>query len=125
MISNPINPFINGSETREFIYEGGSKLYHFCPRKNGSRSYTGNMVFFANDHLHALDVFKRMLKHKVVCNTLYAKSKGMDSLNDDTKSATILLTMIDNGLLILEEAPTNQFYKVGWAGNDTTSFIIE
>ena len=130
MISNPINPFINGSESIPFTYEGGTKLFHFCPRKNGSTNYSENVIFFANDLEHAQDVFKRMIEHLFECSKSYKTFKNTpdEYLNsvrgDELNNCKLLLEKIKNQELILEEAPVNQFYKVGWAGNDTVSFYI-
>ena len=61
-ICNPCTFFVNGNDQESFTYEGGKILYHFSPvRNNFQKHYGMNLVFFANDEKHAIDVIKRML----------------------------------------------------------------
>jgi len=126
MISNPCNWFITGNETNEFTYEGGNTLYHFSARDNNFSSYHDvNVVFFANNEIHALDVLRRMFKfafekhmayklHEINGHPeLYSRNevrlKEISKYLNDMNSDDIKITL----------APKNQLYKVGWAYNDT------
>lgn len=112
MISNPCTWFINGNETESFTYEGGTKLYHFSPYDNGlSSTMECNIIFLANDEKHALDVLKRMLEFRIA--RLTKESGG------NPGDANEYLKALKDGRVKIYEAPSNQFYKVGWAENDT------
>jgi len=118
MISNPCNWFINGDETESFTYEGGTKLYHFSPYDNGlSSSMECNIIFLANDEKHALDVLKRMLKFRLAIDEKYKSSCG------NPGDANEYLKAIEAGLAKVSLAPVNQFYRVGWAENDTILYL--
>jgi hypothetical protein len=127
MISNPARFFISGNEERSFTYEGGSKLFHFSPYANKfSQTLENNLVFFANDHDHAIDVLKRMLEFALECKMEYLKNKigvHADELKDEArrscKNFSMYLEMIEAGRIKLTEAPMNQFMKVTWADNDS------
>lgn len=131
MISNPCRWFINGSETKSFTYEGGSKLFHFSPYDNGLKDSMGcNVVFFADNHGHALDVLKRMFKFRLECAAKYiAHNKDekysshtaefIEDAKKDRKETAKYLTAIEQNKIKLAIAPQTQFYKIGWASNDT------
>lgn len=116
-ISNPCTWFINGNDEESFTYEGGSILYHFSPHDNGlSGTMENNVVFFANSEAHARSVLIRMLEFRINTHKKYKKSQGHDGYRD----ARIAQAYLDNiATIILEPAPTDQFYVVGWASNDT------
>jgi hypothetical protein len=133
-ISNPVKLFSGGGSyenQREFKYEGGSKLYHFSPHDNGlSRSMENNLIFFADSESHARDVLRRMLEFAIDCcrkQSDYYNGKGKKSsvhvsefnerVRDTASAYERYLEKIDT--VKLPEAPTNQFYIVGWADNDT------
>lgn len=120
MISNPIN-----YDQQPFTYEGGKTLYHISPSDSNIEGYESwrafNLVFFANDKIHAEDVLSRMLKHAKKCLTIKIKKnvaeQDVHSIYDNKlKQIEHLLKNIDKFKFVL--APTNQFYKVGWADND-------
>jgi len=126
MISNPATFFTNGSDQRQFTYEGGAKPFHWSPYNSGlSKSMECNVVFFANDIDHARDVLRRLFEFWIECNESYLKSKR-DSKRDDhglINSRRMEITTLRHYLahfddMTISEAPTNQFYKVGWASND-------
>lgn len=97
-----------------FSYEGGTTLYHFCPTACGifHGHVSVNLVFFANCLQHAEDVLARMLEFRIECGRGLNKSDqhGMEW-------AKLILSHRDKWLIT--EAPTNQFFSVGWADNDT------
>jgi len=126
MISNPVRFFINGSDTRSFTYEGGSRLFHWSPYENGlSKSMECNVIFFANDEDHARDVLRRMFEFWIECNDLYLKSKhGIDNYSNlsdhrvaETERLKSYLRNIDETKVQL--APVDQLFEVGWACNDS------
>ncbi len=130
MISNPVDIFINGYVSRPFVYEGGDKLYHFCPQDNGlSRNMECNVIFFANNDAHAVDVLRRMFNFVIGCNNEYIGSKRtrtgfrdveyLDERDKQNAKLELWLAALNDGKIKLELAPTNQFYQVGWADNDT------
>lgn len=131
MISNPATFFVNGSKTKSFTHEGGSRLFHFSPYDNKlSTTLENNLVFFANDEEHAADIFRRLIKFAIECGEKYIKSKeqGKKGIHDDdfveraykqNKRFIDYLEALAKGKIKFTEAPTNQFYEVGWASNDT------
>lgn len=128
MISNPIKVFVTGNDKKEFLYEGGSTLYHFSPNDNNlSSNMECNVVFYANDELHALNVLKRMFEFVANCNLEYIeRTKGSYDKHDfQGRSGKAVnkwlswLQALEAGQVKVELAPTNQFYIVGWADNDT------
>jgi hypothetical protein len=123
-ISNPARFFVNGSDDREFTYEGGSTLFHWSPYDSGlSNSMESNVVFFADSEDHARDVLRRLFEFWIDCNERYVKSKkaedrhGFVSRNTaEIETLRYYLEQIDQ--MKITEAPTDQFFKVGWACND-------
>ena len=122
MISNPAKFFINGEEEKKFTYEPGSDVWHFSPRLSGlSKNMEMNIIIFANDYRHALQIVEEMLKFALKCSSEYLKTKG---LNEDSEYLgagklshyAYLLENKDKWIAI--PAPKNQVYKVGWASND-------
>jgi len=132
MINNPCRWWLSNSRIESFTYEGGRFLYHFSPHDNGlSTSMDTNVVFFANNDNHALDVLRRMLEFRlsVIKERLkYDKSKTYKDAVDEMlierheycESRTFkYLQAVVEGKVKLTLAPGNQFFKVGWADNDT------
>jgi hypothetical protein len=134
MISNPATAFVTSSSEESFEYEGGSTLYHFSPKDNEMSTYRNmNIIFFADNEEHGLNVLRRMLEFHIVCARRYIDhKKGLgnrykgqhDEYFSERKQRIIEMAQeyifqIDNGNVSLELAPTNQMYKVGWASNDT------
>lgn len=121
MISNPITFFIDGSNQRSFTYEGGKHLWHFSPNQSGlMKHHAMNIIFFADDATHALDVVERICKFAIECHdTKY------DPMNEELKDrrdravATFEYLLLNKKSWIITLAPMNQVYKVGWASNDT------
>jgi hypothetical protein len=106
MISNPFN---------QFTYKPGKKLYHFDASDTseigsnipGWESYMGlNVIFFADDEKHAAKIFEDMLNFRL-------KGKKTSNYGD----AQVILD--NKHKWKFTPAPTNQFYHVGWADNDT------
>ncbi len=134
MISNPARVFVTGNETKEFTYEGGEKLFHFSPMDCGLSDYRNwNVVFFANDEEHALDVLKRVLVFHIGCteefdrseaerDKKYGYSRHREYYNNVHKNQIATcrkyLDAIKDGKVHASLAPTDQFYKIGWACND-------
>lgn len=128
MISNPIKIFVTGNDKKDFTYEGGSTLYHFCPRDNDlAKHMECNLVFLADSEAHALDVLGRMFQFVIDCYVEYAKnSEGsydkhnfVGRANKGVVKWLEWLTALEAGKVKVTLAPTNQFYSVGWADNDT------
>ncbi len=130
MISNPCRWYINGDEREAFIYEGGSTLYHFSPYENKLSKYRDcNIVFFADNEKHALDVLRRLFQFRIDVSKKYRENvkdqsvwdeltiKDLCSYNNDR--AIKYLDAVVKGKVKVEKAPTNQIYSVGWATNDT------
>lgn len=98
------------SVDRYFQYEGGSVLFHFDATECGltePRHHPTNVVFFANDEAHALDVLKRFFKW---------------FLNDDLAEYGYRPSLIKHYLenfdkVKVEAVPNNIFMNVDWAGN--------
>lgn len=118
MISNPTKLYDDG-----FTYEGGSVLYHFCPYDQGlSKFLDCNVVFFADNDEHAKDVLVRMFEYvessimKRIDETKDDVSAYIREIPEDLKR---YLEAVRSGRAKPQLAPTNQFYKVGWAANDT------
>jgi len=121
MICNPARFFINSSEDRRFTYEGGSRLFHWSPNDSGlSETMESNVIFFADDESHARDVLRRLFEFWIECNDLYKKSQqdGLDARTSE-ESATLRYYLKNMGSMQVTLAPTNQFYQVTWAWNDT------
>lgn len=128
MISNPCKWFANGGsfdDQVQFLHEGGKTLYHFSPDEEIHPSLDHwipvNVVFFANSKEHAVEIIERMLKLRMWAQKEYEKYKGY-AADYETHSVKINLPqlLLDNkDKWVITEAPTNQFYQVGWACNDT------
>lgn len=132
MISNPVTQYAGVGNRREFTYEGGTKLFHFSPHDNKlSETLENNVVFFANDEEHALDVLERMFTFMMECalgeEESYTNKRVAHAKEFQTSAGRRYvkfegyLKALKKGKLKVSEAPTNQFYKVGWASNDTLS----
>lgn len=128
MITNPVRQFVTGNTERVFEYEGGTTLYHFSPYENGLSSIMNcNVVFFADNETHALDVLARMLQFMAEHCDQFAQYADSDPYRHDTgeqyrKKAeryAVWREAVLAGGVQLALAPTNQFYKVGWAASDT------
>jgi hypothetical protein len=100
----------------EYTYTPGKHLYHFDASDTeiigsnipGWENYMGfNVVLFADDEKHAATILESMLNFRLKCK-------------EDTSTfgdAQVLLDHKHQWKFTL--APTNQFYCVGWAYNDT------
>lgn len=121
MISNPCKWFISGNKTAEFTYEGGTTLYHFSVHGlPGFNSYMFlNCVFFANSEKHAADVLERMLIAYIAGAKRYKRQDRelQERISGRTEYLEMILVVKDQWEFSI--APTNQFYTVGWASNDT------
>lgn len=134
MISNPCAWFSGGGSSDDqvrFTYEGGAYLYHFSPHDNGwSGTMENNLLFLADDEEHARDVFKRMCRFSM--GALRRQSNYYSGSNLTKMPHTeefhirirstyskfeFYLAHADEAKFV--RAPTNQFYLVGWADNDT------
>lgn len=111
-LSNPCN-WSKNERHAEFVYEGGSHLFHFCASscikiKEFECYIPINTLFFANDEFHAADILKRMLYFRLTCKQQnnYSNPEYVQLILDNEKSWEFNLV------------PKNQFYKVGWADYD-------
>lgn len=132
-LSNPFRYWVTSSNTYEFTYEGGTTLYHFCSQSlnipEESHIMRVNVVFFANDPVHAIEVLIAAFEFKIKCAAQYMqyqeKSKGQhweDFIRRAEHANAIAfkyITLLKEGKGFVTKAPNNQFYKVGWAENDT------
>jgi hypothetical protein len=114
-LSNPCSWFINGSNQVSFVYEGGDTLYHF--NYNVYNHIVMNVVFFANSIEHAKDIIERMIKVRLEIDNNRIEANYQYYNTTHRIEADLMLEDKDNW--IITEAPKNQFYKVGWACNDT------
>ena len=99
-------------ENRYFEYEGGSILFHFDPTECGltePRFHPTNVVFFANDEAHALDILKRFLEWFV--------SKGIGEDHCGYRPSLIKHYLENFDKVKVEAVPNNIFMNVDWAGN--------
>lgn len=121
MISNPCTWFAKGGSSydqMEFIYEGGTTLYHLDYHPN--LIFHINVIFFANSPEHAHAIVIRMLEFRIQCAETRVKTEiayKKEAAEKDIALAKRILKDKDNWKII--EAPVNQFYIVGWASNDT------
>ena len=130
MLSNPIELFVTGNNLEGFTYEGGSKLFHFSSHDNGlTKNMEVNVIFMADDLGHAENVLARMFAFVVAKSLQYAaykdqhdpKDRNLFALQARAKANQYsgwLIALAEKNITI-KEAPTGQFYKVGWACNDT------
>jgi hypothetical protein len=132
-ISNPAKWFSGGGShehEKEFTFEPGSTLYHFCPSDCGipgfERHMICNVVLFANDEQHALKIIEDMLNFCLECNReqnlkYYKKHPETVEVREHANSRAKYAYQIlqHKHMWKVTLAPTNQFYKVGWASNDT------
>lgn len=123
MISNPATFFVNSNDDQSFTYEGGSKLFQWSPYDSGlSSTMESNVIFFANDEDHARDVLRRMFEFWIDCNERYVGDKAhkndrhglAKNAQDEIKVLRRYLASTES--MVINEAPTNQFYKAGWSG---------
>lgn len=121
MISNPISFFVNGSETRSFTYEGGKNLYHFSPNFSGlSETMEMNLIFFADDINHAKEVLERMMLFALKCFNIDYVPDHPELAGKRTYDQEKFIGLLDNkDKWVIIPIETNQFFKVGWASNDT------
>jgi len=113
MISNPIKLFVSGNNEEEFTYEGGKHLYHFSPKQCGlSNTMEMNLIFFANNGKHALDVLERMFKFCIKCRKTYNNLYG-------TPIERFQHLLDNKEKWIVTLAPIDQMFIVGWASNKT------
>lgn len=128
MISNPATFFINESKAKSFTYEGGTTLFNWSPYDSKlSTSMESNVIFFANDITHAHDVLLRLFEFWISCNEQYVKHKRKSGdehglVEHREAEIRVLRRYVENiESMTIRQAPTNQFYEVGWASNDTLS----
>jgi hypothetical protein len=125
---NPCTWFGNGGswgDQEPFTYEGGTTLFYFAPsvevdKKVFSHWVPISLLFLANDEEHAKNVIERMLKFRQEVNARHEKylgHKDFTRMTGDHDLPTILLKNKEKW--IVTKAPSNQFYKIGWADNDT------
>ena len=123
MISNPAKFFVTGNDEETFTYEGGKNLWHFSPKMSGlSSSMEMNIILFADNHKHALQIIEDMLIFGLSCHIKYLQSQGL--LEEQTRRGQYkknyykkLLEAKDKWIVI--PVKKNQVFKVSWASNDT------
>ena len=130
MISNPCTFFVSGNAQEKFTYEGGTTLFHFSPNDNGISKYMeNNLIFFANNEEHALEVLKQMFQFAISCKAKHLKCLSSEKsvhweefyerAKEEEQKFSSYIKLIEEGKIRLTKAPTNQFFIVGWASNDT------
>lgn len=130
MISNPCTFFVSGNAQEKFTYEGGTTLFHFSPNDNSiSSTMENNLVFFANNEDHALEVLKRMFQFAILCKAKYLKyladkkpvhwEEFYERAKKEEPRFSSYIKLIEEGKIKLTKAPSNQFFIVGWASNYT------
>lgn len=129
MISNPIKGVVLDNEgyRKDTYYKispvFSKKAYNFQPADCGlSQTREANLLFFAVNESHALARLKRMLEWYIGNNRLaYTEDKNSDFLNSLTyHRLSKVQHWLDNWDKVkVIEVPLDQFFLVGWAGNDT------
>ena len=129
MIANCCTWFVNGSDQESFTYEGGKIAFHFSPHDNNlSKSLEMNLLFFADDEKHGLDILKRMFSFGVTCCKKYLveekANKGQHAgdfnheKNRKIKIYQNYISLLNKGKIKLSKVPMNRFYIINWASND-------
>ncbi len=129
MICNPACVFVSGNEQALFTYEGGTTLYNWCPKDYDlSDCFEFNILFTANDDVHAIQVIRRLLEWYITTLRQYKASR--DPYNYDSKASkfekdrkadtiTYWLQALNLGKAAPVVVENNQVFRVGWASNDT------
>ena len=102
-------------------------VFYFSSKDNGLSDHRHcEVIFFAHCIEDAKDILKRMFQHQIDCSNQYLSvanptNRHYDFYKDQNENNVSkwqrYLDALDDIELI--EVPTNQFYKVGWADNDT------
>lgn len=129
MISNPIQGTIyNDDGCPEYVKHTHQKVFskkafNFQPADCGlSKTREANLLFFALSEEHALERLKRMLEWYIKNNQ---PPKTVDHHNQHSehlrglKVAKVQYWLANWDKVIVVEVPLDQFFKVGWANNDT------
>ncbi|WGH24439.1 hypothetical protein EAb13_CDS0021 [Acinetobacter phage EAb13] len=125
MISNPVtgNKLSTGEEIK-FTYVNqrpeAIKAWNFQPHDCGlSNHMEANLLFFASDQHLALRRLKEMLEWYVNNNSETMRSYTDAWTRPNWRRAKVQ-SWLDNWEKVkVVEVPMNQFFKVGWAANDT------
>lgn len=127
-ISNPCRAWVSGSKEILYTFEPGAKLFHFHLRASGF--IIANALLFADDEEHVRRILRgfiefekaaekkyksqyRSSKHRRIEMALNGEFDFEYPVGDDKRIRK------DKLILRIKEAPLNQMFKTGWAGNDT------
>lgn len=134
MISNPIKgtvyvpvegtPWANSKEvfyTYNVQDPRLNKLWNFHPYDCGlSTTMEANLIFFAADKHAAKHRLKNMLEWYIKNNQDDPNEKMNVAFRTEQRKREKVQHWLDNWEKVkVVEVPMNQFFKVGWAGNDT------
>ena len=130
MISNPIDGTVyneDGSHAYvKYKYQKAfsKKAFNFQPKDCGlSDTREANLLFFALNETHALARLKRMLEWYLANNQ--NDPRGINGSNEHSEywkkhRQSKVKHWLDNWDKVkVVEVPLDQFFIVGWAGNDT------
>lgn len=125
--TNPCTWFGAGGSYKDqesFIYEGGKHLWYFAPgteidEKKFKNCIPISIIFWADNPDHAKNVLERMLKFRLEVHERHVEYEKGNYYNPGGYEGLAELLLSNKDKWIIEEAPVNQFYEVGWASNDT------
>lgn len=129
MISNPITGITYDEDGRptyvEYTHQKAfsKKAFNFQPADCGlSVTREANLLFFALNEKHALERLKRMLEWYLKNNQPEPNSSINHEYSEYWRINRVKKVQhwLDNWHKVkVVEVPLDQFFKVGWAGNDT------
>lgn len=131
--SNPASWHINGMDSSGFTYpvENPDDIRPFWIVCQHSWSITMSALVFAISEEHANEIFQNMVRHAIDCGRQYDDAdKGIMRQREielknrwhqylDMSERGVFNAFEDDCCLSIKPAPVNQFYKIGWACNDT------
>ena len=117
------NPVANITTRRlKYTYEPkGDKLWHFSPNQCGlSNSMEMNIMFFSGSGKEALEDVHKMLLFMLETPKRASTFSHPDIVRRNSYETEYVENLIANkDKWIVTLVPRNQFFKVGWASNDT------
>jgi len=117
------NPVVNIANRRlKYTHEPkGDRLWHFSPNQCGlSNSMEMNIMFFSGNGKEALEDVHKMLLFMVEPperDIAFSHPELVQRNSWETEYVENLIANKDKWIVTL--VPKNQFFKVGWASNDT------
>ena len=118
--SNPFSFWVNGNETKEFIYEAGSIPYYVWLKQRSTIYFS--VVIFADSVEHVKDILTKAIHFQFECAGIYSKNTNTVrrlSGNWDTLGKALSESYEEADNLHIQEVNKSQALKVSWACNDT------